>query len=114
MRGEDAGPEVEGVGVLPVVDLLVAVFGWVSDALAEVHGKLPDVDETGGVAYVCIETPELGSAILHEVDGGEGERVGEARAFDETLVCGFKDGGADGGIGDDGEAPDEEEGGDAG
>ena len=36
--GEDAGPKVERVGVLPVVDWFVRVFGWVGDTGAEVDG----------------------------------------------------------------------------
>jgi hypothetical protein len=58
--GGDAGPEVEGVGVLPVVDLLVGFFGGVGDASAEVDCELPDECEAGGVADVLVHTPEFG------------------------------------------------------
>src|SRR5699024_5903865 len=40
--GEDAGPEVERVHVLPVVDGLVGFLGRVGDAASEVDGELAD------------------------------------------------------------------------
>jgi len=66
--GEDAGPEVEGVRVLPVVDCFVGVFRGVRDAGSEVDGQLTDVGEAGRVADVGVEAPEFGGGVLHQVD----------------------------------------------
>ncbi len=45
------------MGVLPVVDCFVGVFGGVRDAGAEVDGELADVGEAGCVADVWIQAP---------------------------------------------------------
>ena len=55
VRGEDAGPEVQAVNVLPVVDILVRFFDLVLDGGAEVDGELADADAETGV--VCAVSP---------------------------------------------------------
>ena len=58
--GEDAGPEVERVHVLPVVDGLVGFLGGVGDAASEVDGELADEVEARCVGNVLVNAPELG------------------------------------------------------
>jgi len=109
--GEDAGPEVERVRVLPVVDCFVGVLCRVRDAGSKVDGQLTDVAEAGRVADVRVEAPEFGGGVLHQVDAWEGVDVCDAAALDEALVDGLEDCFAEGGVADDGEASDDEKGG---
>ncbi len=52
MSGEDAGPEVEGVDILPVVDRFVRIVGIVFNAVTKVDRELADECETGCVGDV--------------------------------------------------------------
>ncbi len=54
MGGEDARPEVEGMGVLPIVDGFVGVLCGVCDAGAQMDRELADIDEASCVANVGV------------------------------------------------------------
>jgi len=112
--GEDAGPEVEAVDVLPVVDCFVALVAVVCDAAAEVDGELADEGEAGGVADRGVNAPELGAGVLHQVYAGDAVDGGVAAAFYEALVCGFEGVLADAGVADHCQSSEDEEGGNAG
>ncbi|TFB02906.1 hypothetical protein CCMA1212_005031 [Trichoderma ghanense] len=111
--GEDAGPEVERVGELPVVDHAERVVLVVDDAVAEVDGELADKGKGRGVANGRVDAPEPGRRELHHVDARERVVVGDAAALDEALVDGLEDGLADALVADDDEPSNDSESGHA-
>lgn len=112
--GQYAGPEVESVDILPVVDLPETVVAVVLYRAAEVNGELADQCEAGRVGHVVVhKTPELGRGVFHKVDARDGVDCGVAATFQQTLVACTKHGFAGAGIADCSEAAQDEEGGDA-
>ena len=83
MGGQHAGPEIEGVDVLPVVDCFVGVVGVVFEGGAQVDGELADEGEAGGVGYGGVDkTPELDGGVFHQVYAGDVVDGCGAGAFD--------------------------------
>ncbi len=111
--GEDARPEVEGMGVLPVVDSFVGVLRGVCNAGAQMDRELSDIGKASRVANVGIQAPEFGSGVFHEVNAGNSMDVCCAATFDEALVGGFKNRFTERGVADDSEAAQEKKSGDA-
>ncbi len=92
MLRQHAGPKVERVHVLPVVDGTERVVLVVDDAVAEVDGKLADGGECCRVAETLVKTPQLGGRVLHEVDALDRVGIGETAALDQPLIGGLEDG----------------------
>jgi hypothetical protein len=75
-----------------------------------VNCELANEYESGGIANVGIQTPKFSSGVLHEIDSGECVHSSISTAFDQSLICCFKNGFLDTRVANEDESSQDEEG----
>lgn len=86
MSGQHAGPKVERVRVLPVINGFIAIFPGLRGTRAKVDCELPNVGKAGCITDDRVKAPKLSGGILHEINAGEGVSISDTTAADEPLI----------------------------